>query len=206
LWAATGDTATARELGRRGIVNAIFLRGVEGTKRAWSAYREARAEAGLPAPLTDRFAYMGFTYVGDSDAEGAQIGSKSLWFLTVGGRSAPQFTRFLPGQTPAALGPQIYRSGPRPGQSGAPPVGRPAQALRNVTAEQALAQGIMFAGNPDTVFRRIKEFYDQVGGFDHLILMGRSGFMTRAESEKGIRLFAKEVLPRLCEIPTVPAG
>jgi len=113
-----------------------------------------------------------------------RIGSKSLWFLTVGGRSAPQFTRFLPGQTPAALAPQIYRSGPRPGLSGVPHVGRPAQALRNVTAEQALAQGIMFAGNPDTVFRRIKEFYDQVGGFDHLILMGRSGFMTRAESER----------------------
>jgi len=33
-----------------------------------------------------------------------------------------------------------------------------------------------------------------------LILMGRSGFMTLAEGEKGIRLFAGESLPRLREV------
>jgi alkanesulfonate monooxygenase SsuD/methylene tetrahydromethanopterin reductase-like flavin-dependent oxidoreductase (luciferase family) len=199
LWGATGDAATARELGRRGIVNAIFLRGVEGTKRAWNAYRAAREEAGLPRPGGDRFAYMGFTYVGDSDEEGVRVGGKSLWFLTVGARSAPQFSKFLPGQTALELAPQLYRSAP-PGVSH---VGRPAQALRNVTPEQALAQGIMFAGNPDSVFNQIRDFHDKVGGFEHIILMGRSGFMTHEEAEKGIRLFAKEVLPRLQEIPPI---
>jgi len=39
----------------------------------------------------------------------------------------------------------------------------------------------------------------------HLSLVGRSGFMTQAESEKGIRLFSKEVLPRLREIKSVTA-
>jgi hypothetical protein len=79
-------------------------------------------------------------------------------------------------------------------------VGRPAAAFRNVTAEQAIERGIMFAGNPVTVFRQIMEFYDKVGGFEHLILMGRSGFMTHAEAENGIKLFAREVLPRLREV------
>jgi hypothetical protein len=55
----------------------------------------------------------------------------------------------------------------------------------------------MFAGNPDTVYRQIMEFQDKVGPFEHLILAGRSGFMTHAEAEKGLNLFAKEVLPRL---------
>jgi len=200
LWAATGDTPTAAELGRRGMINAIFLRGVEGTVRAWTAYRQARQQAGLPKPGADRFAYMGFTYVGDSDEEGERVGGKSLWFLTVGARSAPQFSRLLPGQVPAELGPQIHRTAPRPGEAGVPHVGRPAQALRNITSEQALRQGIMFAGNPDTVYRQIMDFHDKVGGFEHLILMGRSGFMTHAEAEKGIRLFAREVLPRLREV------
>ena len=203
LWAATGDVGTAAELGRRGMINAIFLRGVEGTVRAWSAYRKARKDAGLPRPGPDRFAYMGFTYVGDSDEEGVAIGAKSLWFLTTGARSAPQFSRFLPGQMPAELGPQIYRTSPQPGQAGVPHVGRPAQALRDIKPEQALQQGIMFAGNPDTVYRQIKDFHDKVGGFEHLILMGRSGFMTHREAEKGIRLFAKEVLPRLREVARV---
>ncbi len=80
-----------------------------------------------------------------------------------------------------------------------------AQRLTSITAEQAMAQGILFAGNPDTVYKQVMEFYDKVGGFGHLSLVGRSGFMTHAESEKGIRLFAKEVLPRLREIKPVPA-
>jgi hypothetical protein len=46
-------------------------------------------------------------------------------------------------------------------------------------------------------------FYDQVGGFGHLSLVGRSGLMTHAESEKSIRLFAREVLPRLREVKPI---
>ena len=148
---------------------------------------------------------MGFTYVGDTDEEGMRIGDKALWFLRIGGRSAPQFSRFLPGQSSPQAAPNLWRSAPRgplgpaPG-GGVAHVGRPAGAFRNVTAEQAIERGIMFAGNPDTVFRQIMEFYDRVGGFEHLILMGRSGFMTHAEAEKGIRMFASEVLPRLREV------
>jgi hypothetical protein len=50
------------------------------------------------------------------------------------------------------------------------------------------------------------EFYDKVGGFGHLALIGRSGYMTHAESVKGIRLFATEVLPRLRAVKPVTAN
>ena len=93
LWAATGDPETSVELARRDIINATFVRGPDGTKKSWDAYRQARIDAGMgPAP-PDRFAYMGFTYVGDSDEEGMEIGDKSLWFLRVGARSAAQYSR-----------------------------------------------------------------------------------------------------------------
>jgi alkanesulfonate monooxygenase SsuD/methylene tetrahydromethanopterin reductase-like flavin-dependent oxidoreductase (luciferase family) len=213
LWAATGDVETSRELGRRGFINAVFLRGVEGTRRAWQAYCDARDAAGLPRPATDRFAYMGFTYVGDTDQEAIRIGAKSLWFLNVGLKSAPQYTKFLPGQIPPQFAPQVYRS-----QSGAtvPHAGAPAEPgadasrvprarISGIGPGQAIEQKLMFAGNPDTVYRQIMDFYHRVGGFGHLILMGRSGFMTHAEAEKGIKLFAREVLPRLHEIPCAPA-
>ena len=87
-----------------------------------------------------------------------------------------------------------------------------ASATRNVgtligiTAEQAMERGILFAGSPDTVYEQIMSFYKEVGGFDHLIMVGRSGFLTHAEAEKGIRLFAQEVLPRLREIAPVVVG
>jgi hypothetical protein len=50
------------------------------------------------------------------------------------------------------------------------------------------------------------DFYDKVGGFGHLVMIGRSGFMTHAEAEKGIKRFAQEVLPRLREIAPVTVG
>ena len=66
-----------------------------------------------------------------------------------------------------------------------------------MTAEQAIQRQIMFAGNPDTVFNQIMAAYEALGGFGHLIFIGRSGFLTHAEAEKSIRMLARDVLPRL---------
>jgi alkanesulfonate monooxygenase SsuD/methylene tetrahydromethanopterin reductase-like flavin-dependent oxidoreductase (luciferase family) len=79
-------------------------------------------------------------------------------------------------------------------------------ALIGINAEQAMARGLLFAGSPDTVYQQIMDFYDKVGGFGHLVMIGRSGFMTHAEAEKSIKLFAQEVLPRLKEIAPVSVG
>jgi len=200
LWAATGDPETSAELGRRGMVNVLVFRGVEGTQRAWAAYRKARAEAGLPAPGPDRFGYTAFVYTGDTDEEGLRVGSKLLWFLNTGLKAAPQYSKFLPGQTAPAQAPALYRSAPASGATGVAAAGRNAAALVGMNAEQAIARALMFAGNPDTVYRQIMEFQEKAGRFEHLILASRSGLMTHAEAKKGLTLFAKEVLPRLREV------
>jgi alkanesulfonate monooxygenase SsuD/methylene tetrahydromethanopterin reductase-like flavin-dependent oxidoreductase (luciferase family) len=192
MWAATGDPETSAELGRRGFVNALVLRGPEASKRAFDAYRQARREAGLPAPGSDRFAYAALTYVGDSDEEGLRVGSKLLWFLNTSLKQAPQMSRFLPGRMPPEAAAQNYRTRPRPGMAR-----RPADSLIGIDAGQAIARGILVAGNPDTVTRQIMDIYDKVGGFGHFIFVGRSGFLDHHEAEKGIRLMAREVLPRL---------
>ena len=197
LWAATGDPTTSAELGRRGIVNVMVFRTTEETPRAWAAYRKARAEAGLPEPGPDRFGHTAFVYTGDTDEEGVRVGSKLLWFLNTALRSAPQYGQLLPGAVPAALAPALYTTKPRPG---VPAAARPAAGLIGITAEQAMAKGLMFAGNPDSVYRQICEYRERVGPFEHLVLASRSGFMTHAEATKGLRLFAKEVLPRLREL------
>jgi alkanesulfonate monooxygenase SsuD/methylene tetrahydromethanopterin reductase-like flavin-dependent oxidoreductase (luciferase family) len=223
LWAATGDPETASEVGRRGMVNVLVLRGEQGTKRAWAAYRQARTEAGLAKVTTDNFAYAALAYVGDTHEEGVEIGSKLLWFLNTSIKMAPQYAQFLPGATPPYFAPQIYRTAPKPatrsvrttsgngeGVTNAEKPVAPAilnvGGLTNMNAEQAMARKILFAGSPDTVYQQIMDFYDKVGGFGHLVIIGRSGFMTHAEAEKGIKLFAKEVLPRLKEIRPAIAG
>jgi alkanesulfonate monooxygenase SsuD/methylene tetrahydromethanopterin reductase-like flavin-dependent oxidoreductase (luciferase family) len=209
MWSATGDPETAAEVGRRGMVHVLVLRGPDGTRRAYAAHRKARAEAGLPKVTTDNFAYAALVYVGDTEEEGRRVGSKLLWFLNTSLKSAPQYSKFLPGAAPPSAAPQIYRTRPKAdggmlglvdAEKGVPSASQNAQRLISITPEEAMAQGILFAGNPDSVYRQIMEFHDKVGGFGHLSLIGRSGPMTHAESEKGIRLFAKEVLPRLREV------
>ena len=85
---------------------------------------------------------------------------------------------------------------PRAGEAKA---ARPADGLIGMTAEQAIGRQIMFAGNPETVTKQIMAAYDALGGFGHLIFVGRSGYLTHAEAEKSIRLLAKEVQPRVRE-------
>jgi alkanesulfonate monooxygenase SsuD/methylene tetrahydromethanopterin reductase-like flavin-dependent oxidoreductase (luciferase family) len=68
-----------------------------------------------------------------------------------------------------------------------------------MTADQAIQRQIMFAGQPETVVKQIMAAYDAVGGFGHLIFIGRSGFLTHDEAEKSLKLLASEVLPRLRE-------
>jgi alkanesulfonate monooxygenase SsuD/methylene tetrahydromethanopterin reductase-like flavin-dependent oxidoreductase (luciferase family) len=201
MWAATGDPQTSAELGRRGMINALVLRGPEASKRAFDAYRTARREAGLPAPGTDRFAYAALAYVGDSDEEGVQIGSKLLWFLNTSLKQAPQMSKLLPGRSPPEVTAQNYRTRPRSAAGGA---ARPAEGLIGINAEQAIARGILVAGNPDTVYRQIMDIYDKVGGFANFIFVGRSGFLDHKEAEKGIRLMAKEVIPRLPAATSTP--
>jgi len=213
LWAATGDPYSTAECGRRGIINTLVLRGPEGTKKAWDSYKRARREAGLPAPTRDMFGYAAMVYVGQTDEEGMRIGSKILWFLNTSLKTAPQMSKFLPGSAPPEAAPQIYRSKPRPAISDArnrPTAPRAeegttksasqnAAALISITPEQAVAQGILFAGNPDTVYRQMMEFQRKAGAFGNLNIIGRSGFLTHREAIEGIKMFAREVLPRLAD-------
>ncbi|HEX3953935.1 MAG TPA: LLM class flavin-dependent oxidoreductase [Stellaceae bacterium] len=217
MWSATGDPKSAAEVGRRGMRHVLVLRGAEGTKRAYQAHRQARRDAGLPPVTTDNFAYAAFVYVGDTEEEGRRVGSQLLWFLNTSLKSSPQHSRFMPGTAPPEAAPGVYRAAAAPvaapaggptltnAEKGVASAQQNARRLMSLNAEQAMEMGILFAGNPDSVYRQIMEFYDKVGGFGHLSMIGRSGFMSHRESEKGIRLFAKEVLPRLKEIQPVEA-
>jgi len=42
---------------------------------------------------------------------------------------------------------------------------------------------------------QIEKFYERVGGFGHLLLMGQAGFLEHDETVNGIRNFAEHVKP-----------
>ena len=82
-------------------------------------------------------------------------------------------------------------------------VGRSDVAAQNSGRGCCHGRGQMFAGNPDSVARQIKEFRRRVGGVHHIIMMTRQGLVTHAEAEKSFNLAAKEVLPQLQGLPPI---
>jgi alkanesulfonate monooxygenase SsuD/methylene tetrahydromethanopterin reductase-like flavin-dependent oxidoreductase (luciferase family) len=184
FWAATSDLPTCAELGRRGFVNTLLFGGYDRTRTAFETYKQARATAGLTAPGEDRFSYMAFCYVSDSDEEAFRIGQKIPWFLTVSIKSAPQMSKFQPGQIPTEMTPAAWRAGA-------------SKRPTDLSVESLVRQGQMFCGNPDTVARQIKDFRQRVGGVGRIIMMTRQGLVTHAEAMKSFTLAAKEVLPQL---------
>ena len=179
---------TCAELGRRGFVNTLLFGGYDRTRLAFDTYKQARRAAGLPVPREDCFSYMAFCYVGDTDDEAFRIGQKIPWFLTVSIKSAPQFAKFQPGQIAPEMAPAAWRAGA-------------SKRPTNLTVESLVAQGQMFAGNPDTVVNQIKEFRRRVGGVGRIILMTRQGLVTHAEAMRSFDRTAREVLPQLRDLP-----
>jgi alkanesulfonate monooxygenase SsuD/methylene tetrahydromethanopterin reductase-like flavin-dependent oxidoreductase (luciferase family) len=101
-------------------------------------------------------------------------------------------SKFQPGNLAPEMAPAAWRGSysrrPRPA---------------NLDAEVLIGQGQMFAGNPDTVARQIKDFRKRVGGIKHIIMMTRQGLVTHEEAEKSFTLAAKELLPQLQDLPPV---
>ena len=55
----------------------------------------------------------------------------------------------------------------------------------------------IFVGTPDTVARRIVEFYDATGGFGTLMIHAGRDYATREKRERSMKLFMEEVAPRV---------
>jgi alkanesulfonate monooxygenase SsuD/methylene tetrahydromethanopterin reductase-like flavin-dependent oxidoreductase (luciferase family) len=68
------------------------------------------------------------------------------------------------------------------------------------TVDDFMAADTVFAGTPDEVFEQIKSFHEWCGGFGNLLFFGQGGTLNHADTCKNIRLFAKEVFPRLAEL------
>jgi alkanesulfonate monooxygenase SsuD/methylene tetrahydromethanopterin reductase-like flavin-dependent oxidoreductase (luciferase family) len=192
VWITALSPESARQVAERGYVVASFLTGFEGTRAVFEAYRARRAELKLSTPFNDRFAYAALVYTGDTDEEGLAGARKLMWYVEA--NKAPlQFTN-PPGYHPVAA---TVRSMKTPGGAGI------FKMFQNPKLEEFMEHGLVFAGNPDSVYRQIMKMYKHVGGFGHLLIMGQAGFLEHEETVKGMQLFAKEVYPRLKELGPV---
>ncbi|MGH7905450.1 MAG: LLM class flavin-dependent oxidoreductase, partial [Candidatus Binataceae bacterium] len=147
VWITSTSPEGAPKVADRGAVVATFLTGFEQTRAVFEAYRARRAALGGGQTPLDRLAYAALVYTGDTDAQGVAVGEKLLWYLN-SNRVPMQFVN-PPGYHSTATVMKILQ--------GAGPF---AAFGRNTTAEQELKKGVLIAGNPDSVYRRIKALYD----------------------------------------------
>ena len=190
VWVSTTSPGGAAQVGAHGYVQATFLTGFDTTKRIYNSYRRGWREAGRGQDVPiDRLAYAALVYVGDTEAKARAGAEKLLWYITAN-KVAPQFAN-PPGYVSVAMNLQLAR--------GAHNVVS-AHGTKQGTVDGAIEAGTMFAGTPDQVFQQFKKHYEHVGGYGHLLIMGQAGFLEHDDTVHGIRMFAREVYPRLKEL------
>jgi len=188
IWVASTSQHGVTHVGEKGYNLGTFFVGHVEAKKIFQAYRNGWRKAGRPEPVPfHRLGYACLVYTGDTDEEGFAGGRKLTWYLSH--NKIPLHFRNPPGYLPPAANVQVLRKGT---------IGRPDDYVPDL--DDLIERGIIFCGNPDTVFKQIKRFYDYVGGFGHILSMGQAGFLEHDETLKGIRLLAREVYPRLREL------
>jgi alkanesulfonate monooxygenase SsuD/methylene tetrahydromethanopterin reductase-like flavin-dependent oxidoreductase (luciferase family) len=189
IWVASMSPNGAAKVGEHGYVITTFLTGFKATPAVFASYRDGWRKAGRPGnPGLDRLSYCALVYTADTDAEARKGGEELLWYMNH--TKVPLHFKNPPGYNHFTASAQALRTGRlgfrNPGDK--------------ANLDEEIAKGTVFCGTPDTVYKQIKTLYDHVGGFGHLLAMGQAGFMDHETTVKGIRLFAREVQPRLDEL------
>jgi alkanesulfonate monooxygenase SsuD/methylene tetrahydromethanopterin reductase-like flavin-dependent oxidoreductase (luciferase family) len=184
IWVTTLSQSGARPVGERGYVVGTFLTGIENTRKVFEGYREGWSRTRDGEVPSDRLAYAGLVYVGESDEEGMAGAEKLTWYIT-SNKSSPQFMD-PPGYRPVEARMAAVR--------GMLPTG-----LKGLSLEQLIDRGVLFAGSAETVAAQIRRFCDEVGEFGHFLVMGQSGHMHKDETIASLTRLAHEVRPLLKE-------
>ena len=184
VWITATSTSQVAKVADFGHVAATFLTGFDQTKAIFDTYRDRRTDPGKPT-TEDRLAYAALVYTGDTDEAGFAGARKLLWYLSAN-KVAPQWKN-PPGYASLKAAASLLR-------------GASTAFDRSSTLEQLIETGIVFAGNPDTVYRQIAKHHAHVGGYGHLLMMGQAGFLEHDETVRGMTSFARDVYPRLKEL------
>ena len=195
IWMTVMSPGSAAEAGARCYSIASLNTGYCRTPDIFDGYRSAASKAGREAPK-ERFGYLAIVGVGDTAEEGKRRADQILDYSRTTPRAASQFW-FPPGYTSNEITAEmLHDRGPNMIQ------------LRNGgefrmqygTVDEFIDAGVAFAGTPDMVFDQIKEFHDHVGGLGQLLMMGQGGHISHEDTVANLKLFSKEVLPRLEEL------
>jgi alkanesulfonate monooxygenase SsuD/methylene tetrahydromethanopterin reductase-like flavin-dependent oxidoreductase (luciferase family) len=209
IWVTVGSPESTLEVVRRQHRIAVFLAGWN-VRKLFDLYREKTAAMGLPAPGNERFGYMGLVAVGATEEEGYRRAYEIQGYLRTTGIIGEGYVN-PPGYMSAAGNAKWLQKNQFRGRSGNhfPATTRDGRVINQATAPIAdlVSAKVAFAGTPDQVYAQICEFVEHCGGLGHLLMMCHGGTLSHVDTEANLRLFAREVMPRLKErYPTAAAG
>jgi alkanesulfonate monooxygenase SsuD/methylene tetrahydromethanopterin reductase-like flavin-dependent oxidoreductase (luciferase family) len=69
--------------------------------------------------------------------------------------------------------------------------------LNDITYDYLIDTGNLFIGSPETVYKRIADFYDKSGGFGTLMFHAGRDYATPEKLGRSMKLFMDEVAPRI---------
>jgi alkanesulfonate monooxygenase SsuD/methylene tetrahydromethanopterin reductase-like flavin-dependent oxidoreductase (luciferase family) len=206
VWVTVGSPESTLEVAQRQHRMAVFLAGWN-VKKLFELYKQKTAELGFEPPTSDRFGYMALVGVGETEEIGHRRAYEIQGYLRTTGIIGEAFVN-----PPGYMSPQgnvkwLQKNQLR-GRSGNhfPATTKDGRQINQATAPipDLVSAAVCFAGNPDQVFQQICDFVDHCGGLGHLLMMCHGGEMAYSESAANLKLFAKEVMPRLKErYPTV---
>ena len=189
------------EIAKRGQGLAVFLAG-RNVKKLYETYTKAALEAGHPKPGPEKFAYLCLVGVGDTEAEGYRRAFDIHGYLRTTGVISEPFMN-PPGYMTVMGNVGWLRKNQTRGRAGHhyPATMKSGRVINQATATipELVDANIVFAGTPDQVTEQITEFCDYVGGIGNLIMMCHGGTLSHEDAMANLRLFAKEVMPRLKE-------
>jgi alkanesulfonate monooxygenase SsuD/methylene tetrahydromethanopterin reductase-like flavin-dependent oxidoreductase (luciferase family) len=179
--------SSVRPVAERNFTCGTVLQNIQNTRRLFDEYRRVRAEFGDTGPVADRLNSCSLAFVGETDAEARAGAARVVRYLTHN-KVALQFWG-APGFVPPEARAKVLKGGRPFHYEGA-----------DGNLDHLIEEGVLFAGNPDTVYDQMERFNRAVGGYNQQVLMMHGWDMTQDETLKSMRLFGTEVLPRLHEL------
>jgi alkanesulfonate monooxygenase SsuD/methylene tetrahydromethanopterin reductase-like flavin-dependent oxidoreductase (luciferase family) len=73
----------------------------------------------------------------------------------------------------------------------------------DVSFDQLAEAGMYFLGDPDSVARQLREFYEASGGFGTLLMVTGKDWATREKRARSMKLFMEHVAPQLRDLEPV---
>lgn len=183
MWVSGTTPDLVEWTARQGYTLCNLLGAYEDTANSFRLYRRAAMAEGAAEPGPDNFAYLSLCHVAETEEKAREIGRKLLFYLKAGkmrlGAAVP------PGYSSPSAAVAAMR-----GTLG---------AVRGLSFEELIEEGIALVGTPDQVTAKITELYERTG-VGHLILMNQAGEMTSNEVRDSLVLLHREVMPAVSDL------